>query len=127
MSLSRHVLLSTLWTFFVGLYRRFELNAVGPAIDRARRLLLDLSSADKSQAALVDLTLFLVALTAFVWMCSALRHNWFFQWLYYFAQQALAFVFFGYGAMFSLQTMVMIALIYPEHLESLQQLVFGTA
>lgn len=120
MSVSRRLFFSTVWTFVVGIYRRLELDIVSPVIEHIRGLL----SAESSQPLLVDCALFLIALAVFVWMCNALRHNWVFQWLAYFVYQIIAFVFFSYGALFSWQTMVFIALVYPDYLEPLRKLLF---
>lgn len=124
MSLPRRLMFSSLWAFVIGMYRRFELDIVSPAIERVREFLIDLSSAEKGQSALVDLALFLFAFAVFVWMCCALRKNWVFQQLYYVVYQVVAFVFFGYGALFSWQTMVFIALVYPDYIESVRQFLF---
>ena len=76
---------------------------------------------------LVDVALFLMALGSFVWLCRALRDNWFFQWLY----QIASFGFFGYFMLFSWQTMLFLAVLagetYPEHVAALFQFVFGQA
>lgn len=120
MSLSRRLFFSTAWTFVVGIYRRLELDVVSPVIEHVRGRL----SAESSQPLLVDCALFLVALAVFVWMCNALRYNWVFQWLAYFVYQVIAFVFFSYGALFSWQTMVFIALVYPDYLEPVRKLLF---
>lgn len=124
MSLVRRLLGSAVWPFAISVYQRFELDFVAPTVARARALLADLADGDTRQTVLVDAALFLVALATFVWVCRALRDNWVFQWLAYFVYQVVAFVFFSYGALFSWQTMVFIALAYPELIDSARQLLF---
>lgn len=125
MSLFRRLLAGTLWTFLAGLYQRFVIDVATPITARLRAWLVELSGADSAQPLLVDVALFLVALAMFVWVCRALRDNWFFQWLY----QIASFGFFGYFALFSWQAMVFVAVLaaetYPELLASLMQAVFG--
>ena len=124
MSLFRRFLAGTLWTFVAGLYQRFIIDIATPITARARQFMIQMSGADSSQPLLVDVALFLFALASFVWVCRALRDNWFFQWLY----QIASFGFFGYFALFSWQSMLFLALLasetYPEYLASITQLFF---
>lgn len=124
MSFFRRLLAGTLWTFIAGLYQRFVIDIATPVTTRARRWMIEVSGADSSQPLLVDVALFLLALAFFVWICRALRDNWFFQWLY----QIASFGFFGYFALFSWQTMIFIAVLaaetYPEHLAALTRAIF---
>lgn len=125
MSLFRRLLAGTLWTFLAGLYQRFVIDVATPLTTRTRQWLIEFSGADSAQPLVVDVALFLFALGSFVWICRALRDNWFFQWLY----QVASFGFFGYLALFSWQTMLFLAVLaaetYPEHAASVVQTLFG--
>lgn len=109
----------------VSVYRRAELDYINPTLGLLRKTVHEALEADQTHALFIDGALFVIALAAFVWLCRCLRENWVFQWLAYFLYQIVAFVFFGYGALFSFQTMAFIYLANPDIIEMARVALFS--